>query len=116
MHYGGGGSAGDALSGCWSREFFRIDFTLWKRHAPVSSARSAAASILAAEYCSASSPDAASLPGSSRIVAQCSVRSAQPSAPCAKVSTPDVLDGSLADALSRLATDLVLDQGDAKPH
>jgi hypothetical protein len=26
---GGGGSEGDAVSACWSREFFRIDLTLW---------------------------------------------------------------------------------------
>src|SRR5271168_2722625 len=51
---GGRSSGGGSGSGCWSREFFRIDFTLLKRQAPVRMARSAAASILIEEYCSAS--------------------------------------------------------------
>ena len=33
-----GGSADRSVNGCWSSEFFRIDFTLWYRHAPVRSA------------------------------------------------------------------------------
>src|SRR5208283_3677281 len=50
---GGRDSGGGSGSGCWSSEFFKIDFTLWYRQAPVRMARSAAASILVEEYSSA---------------------------------------------------------------
>src|SRR5208282_5216383 len=49
----GGGLGGGGDRGMASSEFFKMDFTLWYRHAPARIARSAAASTRGAEYCPA---------------------------------------------------------------